>query len=380
MILSTFTVIVVIAVAVTAYTLYTQNVFKVSSAVSETPNVATTPNPWHVTPSQNPLPVTPSQSPLPVNLQPVRIPRYRLPDGRVLEGPDKELGRGAFGTVGRYKLDGQSMAVKMPNDLSQNEFQRHELTILRKANPHTNIISYIGEYNINGKIAIVLELMKGSVRDLLDNLPHLSWLTKLSLARQMTMALTHLHKLNSEGLTRQAIVHQDLKSDNLLVDNIEDSPNIKLKITDFGVAREIEQVSIPVFGKRTSKMLAGKEAGTLLYMAPEVIKAVKKGKHICDTKSDMYSSGLIFWELATGRRPIRTINDICEGRFPEFDSDKQRAVQSQSLLRRGSAMFDKPTYRQSSFFGPIINKCIKLKPSDRDSASKVLERLEAISI
>jgi serine/threonine protein kinase len=373
MILSTLTVIIVIAIIVAAYTLYTQNVFE-SSLIPR----LFVPNGRGLERPEKELGKGLFCNIFKLSL----IPKHRLPNGSVLQGPEKELGKGAFGTVSKYKLDGISVAVKMPNALADNELQRHELAILQKANPHPNVIKYLGTYTLYGKISIIMELMQGSLRDLLNKLPDLSWQTKLSLARQMTTALVHLHKLKSEGFTRKAIVHQDLKSDNLLVDTIVDSPNIKLKVTDFGVAREIEQVNIPFFGKRTSKMLAGQEAGTLLYMAPEVIEAVNKGEHICNTKSDIYSSGLILWEIATTKRPNRSIEEICQGKFGEFDNDKiTSANKARSLLKRGAAMFEKPTYsyRQSSFFGSVIDNCINPKPSRRDSASKVLDKLQKIS-
>jgi hypothetical protein len=71
------------------------------------------------------------------------VPRHqkiRLSDGRLLEGPEKVLGKGAFGVVCQYKLNDKLVAVKMPTNREYNTLQQHELKLLEKANPHANIV------------------------------------------------------------------------------------------------------------------------------------------------------------------------------------------------------------------------------------------------
>ncbi|MFI4962961.1 MAG: hypothetical protein ACHP6H_03790, partial [Legionellales bacterium] len=68
------------------------------------------------------------------------IHTYKLEDGRILVGPDKELGHGAFGGVYQYRLEDTPVAVKKPVDQNYNYMQSHELEILHRVNPHPNII------------------------------------------------------------------------------------------------------------------------------------------------------------------------------------------------------------------------------------------------
>lgn len=95
--------------------------------------------------------------------------KITLPDGRIFEGPDKILGSGSFGTVYRYKLDKDFVAVKVPHDNQRSLCE--ELKVLQKANRHINIIKLIGPYKLNHKICIVTELMSGSLLSLLENIP-----------------------------------------------------------------------------------------------------------------------------------------------------------------------------------------------------------------
>src|ERR1700733_14258507 len=117
--------------------------------------------------------------------------------------------------------------------------QQHELDLLKRANvgAHPNIIKLIDGIEVNHKVWIILEFMKGSVRDLLDEQLQLSWKTKLSIAIQMAKGVSYLHNLTKALFDREAIVHQDLKPANLLVNVLKDTPEIQVKISDFGIAR-----------------------------------------------------------------------------------------------------------------------------------------------
>jgi serine/threonine protein kinase len=303
--------------------------------------------------------------------------KIRLPDGRILEGPNKVLGKGAFGTVCCYHLDHRPVAVKIPASKEYNELQASEITLLKRANPHINIIKFLGEVEVSGKLWILMELMGGTVRDLLDQKPRLSSKTKMSIAIQMTTGIAHLHKLSSTFFTIAAIVHQDLKPDNLLVDRLDDDPSVAVKISDFGIARQVDEITIPIFGKISSKLHEGLVGGTLLYMAPEVVNAVVLRSDNYEPKADIFSLGLILWEIATTKRPNRSQQEIIQGTFQEFTAD-------QKILKKRvgkTAFFGVPTepvYPRSSFFGPIIDKCIRARAGDRISASNALERLQQV--
>jgi len=322
-------------------------------------------------------------------------PQYNipLPNGTRLKGPYRTLGAGAFGTVSEFKLNQTSVAVKQASGAGNNAEQTHEIELLKSANSHPNIITYIGTVQVESKVWIMVELMRGSVRSLLDINKNLSNQTKLSLGIQLLRGITHLHKLtgNHSTLTRtmttlrEAIVHQDLKTDNLLVSSFEDGPNIQLKISDFGCARRVTQRKIPFIGtKITTKIHEGEMKGTMLYMAPEVIRAAQKNETSCEPKSDTYSAGLILWEIMTGNRPNRSACEILQdGTFNEFSNDK--ASQTTSISRfsafgQGVGNKTVPTYPKASFFGAAIDRCVQSTPSKRDSSREVLNRLENLSL
>lgn len=309
-----------------------------------------------------------------------RLPyeKIRLPDGRILEGPDKVLGKGAFGTVCRYHLDSRPVAVKIPGSKEYNELQASEIKLLKKANPHNNIIKFLGAVEVSGKLWILMELMGGTVRDLLDQKPRLSSKTKMSIAIQMTTGIAHLHKLSSTFFTRAAIVHQDLKPDNLLVDRLDDDPSVAVKISDFGIARQVDEVRLPIFGKISSKLHGGPVGGTFLYMAPEVVNAMVLQRDSCEPKSDIFSLGLILWEIATTKRPNRSQQEIIQGTFQEL-TDDQKTPKKRVDKTAFFCASTEPAYPRSSFFGPIIDKCVRARAGDRISANNALERLQQIA-
>mgnify|MGYP003390851455 CR=1 FL=1 len=309
--------------------------------------------------------------------------KIKLPDGRLLEGPGKLLGKGSFGIVCQYQLDKKLVAVKIPNSREYNALQQHELELLKKANPHMNVINYIDRVEVDRKIWIVMELMKGSVHDLLVKNPGLSPKTKLSIAIQITTGIVHLHNFNSAYFSREAIVHQDLKTDNILVDRLDDDPKINIKISDFGIARQVNQLTLPIFGKISSKLYKGQVGGTLLYTAPEVINGMVTKRECCEPKSDVYSAGIVFWEVATARRPNRSIQEIHKGTFDEFNRDKntnRQRITKTSFFGEVTETLSEPTYPMSSFLGPIIDKCVQPKIDDRNSANSILKRLQQIEL
>jgi serine/threonine protein kinase len=311
--------------------------------------------------------------------------RVRLDDGRFIEGPDRTLGAGAFGDVRQYQLEGRAVAVKIPQKLEFNELQQRELELLQKVSPHPHVLEYIQQTRVDGNLWVVLGLMKGTVHDVLTKNSRLSWRTKLSMALQIVAGLVHLHFFNQGDDTwlKKAIVHQDLKPENLLVDRLGDDPNIRVRIGDFGLARQVDQVNLPVVNKLFSKKHQGNIGGTMLYTAPEVVKAMIFGSDHCHPKLDVFSLGIILWEIAIGYQPSRTPEEIVEGRFAMFERDKKAS----QLPSAQSSFFSKlttkkpvPTYPRASIFGSTINKCTKVNPGKRASAKDAEKMLKEISV
>ncbi len=313
--------------------------------------------------------------------------RINLSDDRILEGPEKTLGRGAFGVVAKYVLSSTSMssavAVKIPASIQHNASQEHEIAMLREAGSHANIINFMTSVWVKNKVYLVMELMQGTVTDLLKAYPKLSWPTKLSVVRQMLMGIVHLHALSNGTFTRKAMVHQDLKPENLLVDKIEDNDKIKVKLSDFGMARVVDEVKIPLYGKIATFHHEGPTGGTRQYMAPEIVKMlVTQDAGGCMRESDVFSVGVIMWEVATGHPPARNEHERLDGTFLAFKRDQAHCSikEETTFLGLTKTVKSKSDYPKSRFFGPVIADCTQPKPSDRPCASKVLDKVQKIQL
>ena len=313
--------------------------------------------------------------------------RIVLSDGKILEGPEKTLGRGGFGVVAKYTLTSpagsSAVAVKIPNSSQDNASQEHEIAMLRQAGSHANIINFMTSVTVKNKVYLVLELMQGTVKDLLKAYPKLSWQTKLSVVIQMLTGVVHLHALTNGTFTRKAMVHQDLKPENLLVDKIEDNGKIKVKLSDFGIARVVDEYKMPFVGKIATLSHAGPTGGTGQYMAPEIVMMlVTQDAGGCMRESDVFSAGMIMWEIATGHPPARSEHERLDGTFLAFQRDQAHCSTKEETTFWGSTKIvkGKPDYPKSRFFGAVIADCIQPNSSDRPSASKVLDKVQKIQL
>lgn len=153
---------------------------------------------------------------------------------------------------------------------------------------HVNIVSVydIGEDLIEGKKIhyIVMEYVNGeTLKDLIDRKKIISNHDIIDYSIQISQALNQAHSSN--------IVHRDIKPQNILMDKYG-----LLKVTDFGIARVSTNATITY----TSSIL-----GTVHYISPEQAK----GKFV-DEKSDLYSLGVVMYEMATGKVPFDADNSV----------------------------------------------------------------------
>nr|XP_014349134.1 PREDICTED: mitogen-activated protein kinase kinase kinase 9 [Latimeria chalumnae] len=206
------------------------------------------------------------------------------------------IGIGGFGKVYRAIWRGEEVAVKAARqdpdeDVCQTvENVRQEAKLFAMLR-HPNIIALRGVCLKEPNLCLIMEFARGgSLNRVLSGKripPHIlvNW------AVQIARGMNYLH---DEAIV--SIIHRDLKSSNTLilekVEN-EDLNNKILKITDFGLAREWH---------KTTKMSA---AGTYAWMAPEVIRSSMFSK-----SSDVWSYGVLLWELLTGEVPFRGIDGL----------------------------------------------------------------------
>ena len=204
------------------------------------------------------------------------------------------LGKGAMGVVyeGRDPNLDRRVAIKTVTveNLSEEAEAEYEARFRTEARSaarlqHPNIVSvYDSDRDID--IAyLVMEYIQGEdLKHYLDRGVRYSLEQALKMIRDLLSALDYAHK--------QGIVHRDVKPANLLIE-----PDGRVKLTDFGVARIQDSGEIT----RTQ----GSMVGTLKYMSPEQVQGQK-----IDSRADLFSVGVVLYQLLTDRRPFDGDNDF----------------------------------------------------------------------
>ena len=146
---------------------------------------------------------------------------------------------------------------------------------------HPNIVQVI-DFDASGEMYfMVMDYIAGkTLRDYLDEKDVLSNSEALTLGAQLADALSYAHK--------KGAIHRDIKPSNVMFD---DETNTKPVITDFGITRLLNDKSIT---------MTGAMVGTPAYMSPEAVM----GERV-DGRSDIYSLGVILYEMLTGRAPYQ---------------------------------------------------------------------------
>jgi len=196
----------------------------------------------------------------------------------------EELGHGGMGRV--YKVHdtkvGEKIALKLIRPeagLDKRTLERfsNELKLARKIR-HKNVCQMFDLGEDRGMRFITMEYVRGEdLRQLIRKVGRLSPGQAIAITRQVCDGLEEAHKLG--------VVHRDLKPQNIMLD--EDG---NARIMDFGIARSLAGKSITG---------AGTFIGTPEYMSPEQVE----GKDV-DERSDIYSLGVILYEMVAGRRPF----------------------------------------------------------------------------
>jgi beta-lactam-binding protein with PASTA domain/predicted Ser/Thr protein kinase len=207
--------------------------------------------------------------------------------GRILEGRYRiqaRIARGGMSTVYSAvdeRLD-RLVAVKvMSSGLSSDSafadrFAREARAAAKLA--HINTVAVYDQGEDNGNVFLVMELVTGrTLRDLLRERGRLSPAEAVSIMEPVLAALAVSH--------RAGLVHRDIKPENILL-----SDDGVVKIADFGLARAVET--------DTTSTRTGTMMGTVAYCSPEQIS---RGR--TDQRSDVYSAGIVLFELLTGEAP-----------------------------------------------------------------------------
>uniref|UniRef100_A0A6V7QQ37 non-specific serine/threonine protein kinase n=1 Tax=Ananas comosus var. bracteatus TaxID=296719 RepID=A0A6V7QQ37_ANACO len=202
----------------------------------------------------------------------------------------ERIGLGSYGEVYRADLHGTEVAVKkfLDQDLSGDALEqfRCEVKIMLRLR-HPNVVLFMGAVTRPPNLSILTEFLpRGSLYRLLHR-PNV----QLDEKRRLKMALDVVYfSMNYLHTSHPTIVHRDLKSPNLLVDK-----NWVVKVCDFGLSRL----------KHHTFLSSKSTAGTPEWMAPEVLRNEPSNE-----KCDVYSFGIILWELATLRMPWSGLNPM----------------------------------------------------------------------
>ncbi|XP_061958006.1 serine/threonine-protein kinase STY46-like isoform X2 [Populus nigra] len=251
---------------------------------------------------------------------------------------ENKVASGSYGDLYKGTYYSQEVAIKIlkperVNSDLQKEFAQ-EVYIMRKVR-HKNVVQFIGACTKLPSLCIVTEFMSGgSVYDYLHKQRGVFKLpTLLKAAIDVSKGMNYLHQNN--------IIHRDLKAANLLMDE-----NEVVKVADFGVARVKAQTGV---------MTA--ETGTYRWMAPEVIEHKPY-----DHKADVFSFGIVLWELLTGKLPY------------EYLTPLQAAV---GVVQKGL----RPTIPKNTQpkLAELLEKTWKQDPALRPDFSEIIEILQQIA-
>ena len=197
----------------------------------------------------------------------------------------KKIGNGGMATVYKAtdKILKRSVAVKILRDefTTDEEFiRRFEVEAQSAARlTHANIVS-IYDVGVEGNLYfIVMELIQGKTLKeiILEEQGPLPWKWSVNVAIQIAQALEMAHRNN--------IIHRDIKPHNIII--TEDGT---AKVTDFGIAKAVSNSTITAFGTTI---------GSVHYFSPEHARG-----GFTDAKSDLYSLGVVMYEMATGKVPF----------------------------------------------------------------------------
>jgi serine/threonine protein kinase len=264
----------------------------------------------------------------------------------------EKIGEGGMAAV--YKAEhntlGNILAVKILNeDLHKNQNIRHRFLSEAKnmaKMSHPNIIKVSDLIDHENKVAIVMEFIEGeTLKDFLDKRGKLTEAELKTMFMQMLDAVEYVHQLN--------LVHRDIKPSNFMI-----TKKGVLKLLDFGIAKNTDKASLDYTQTGTMQTM-----GTPMYMSPEQVKSTKE----VTAQSDVYSLGVVLWQMVMGIRPYDTnttsnfelqtkiVNEPLSITNTIFDSVIQKAT-AKNLENRFANCSEIKFYLQNSTDTDLKNK------------------------
>jgi serine/threonine protein kinase len=254
------------------------------------------------------IPVPPPSTPPPSMTNPTAeryIGKYRIKN---------ELGRGGMGAV--YLAEqpglGREVAIKeliqTADPVALKRFLQEAQVMARTSHP--NLVQ-VHDMELQGNVNyLVMEFVRGrSLRD---------WMTQQEIPPPQVFAVMHGVLQALDYAHRQHIVHRDMKPENVLI-----SDEGVVKVADFGIARLTDDSGVGGTATRS-----GTTVGTPQYMSPEQVASSK-----VDGRSDLYSAGIMFYELVAGQPPFTASE--ADGPFTLMAKHVQAPPKPPSVFRPG---------------------------------------------
>ena len=281
--------------------------------------------------------------------------------GNVLDGQyqiESMLGKGGMGAVyrARHILLGDRVAIKLlPPEMRSNtewlrRFQREGQAARRFRHPNA-VTVYDLRTSADGTIYLVMEYVEGHTLD-----AELKQRGKFSPAQAVAALEPIMGVLNAAHA--MGVVHRDLKPENIMIGKATTGGEPVVKLLDLGIAKLREVAGAEKTGN-TNLTIAGQMLGTPYYMSPEQWGELPKdGNSEIDGRADIYSLGVVFYELIKGKRPFVGL--------------------TLSELRREHVSITPPALHDvdptvPAGFGRAISRAIAKDRCDRQSTARELE-------
>ena len=230
--------------------------------------------------------------------------------GTVLDGQyqfESLLGKGGMGAVfrARHILLGDRVAIKvLPPEMRNNaewlrRFRREGQAARRFRHPNA-VTVYDLRTASDGMIYMVMEYVEGHTLDAeLKARGHFTPGEAVTVLEPIMSVLNAAHAMG--------VVHRDLKPENIMIGKATTAGEPNVKLLDLGITK-LREVAGAEIGKSTALTMAGQMLGTPYYMSPEQWGELPRdGNSEIDGRADIYSLGLVFYEMIAGRRPYSAL-------------------------------------------------------------------------
>ena len=271
----------------------------------------------------------------------------------------KVLGTGAYGSVFQATLDNLPCAAKILHTVFFQSYDPatvnfvarfdRECDILKNLH-HSRIVQFLGVVQDPYKRGpiLLMELMKESLTEFLKHYKTtLSYHVQMNITRDIALALEYLHS--------KQVLHRDLSSNNVLLND-----SYRAKVTDFFMSKLVDAA-----GTRKSRSKVSQFPDTPAYMPPEALRA----KPRYSEKLDVFSLGVLIVQIITRAFPAPTL--------AERDIEDSAEIIVVPELERRKEDIDKIS--PNHILLPIVNHCLKDRDKDRPTAAEICQRLKQLS-